>query len=56
LLLTMPYAPRHPEAESTTCVPAAGDGREESKRASPFGALAQLQAARDPGKGKRPKR
>ncbi len=56
LLLTMPYAPRHPEVESTSCAPATVDERNESKRASPFGALAGLQAAREPGKGKRPKR
>lgn len=56
LLLTMPYAPRHPEVEGASCAPATRVERDDSNRASPFGALAGLQAARDPGKGKRPKR
>jgi len=56
LLLAMPYAPRHSDAESASCVAAGGDERTDSNRVSPFRALAEMQAARGPGKGKRPKR
>src|SRR6266508_2917347 len=56
LLLTLPYAPRHPRPEGAMCAPAAGNQPDEAKPASPFGALAGLKMAREPGKGKRPKR
>jgi uncharacterized protein len=56
LLLTMPYAPRHPDGESASCAPATGDERTDSNGASPFRALAEMQAARVPGRGKRPRR
>jgi uncharacterized protein len=56
LLLTMPYAPRHPQSEAALCVPANDGEPQPDKPASPFGALAELKAARAPGKGKPAKR
>jgi DUF177 domain-containing protein len=54
LLLTMPFAPRHPPDEMARCRPATGaDDADETavpKRDSPFDALAGLKAARGPHK------
>jgi uncharacterized protein len=54
LLLTMPYAPRHPQGEGAACAPAIDGEPDPARPASPFGALAGLKPR--PAVGKRPKR